>query len=392
MNLVEVHLIQSVPPANLNRDDTGSPKDALFGGVRRARISSQSQKRAVRQFFPSLRLLSPEERAVRTRRLAQELAKRFSGRPEEEVKRVIKAALASLGLGMDPEKELTEYLLFLGQREIDSLSATIANCWEELLEIPDMSGADKEGASKKQAKRDRLKMAPKDVKEALATVLDGGKAVDIALFGRMLADRPEWGKDAACQVAHAISTHRVDREFDFYTAVDDLNPREETGAGMMGDVEYYAATFYRYANINLDLLRENLQGDVELACRAVEAFLRAFVLTLPSGKQNTFAAHSPPKFVAFLVRPDAMPRNLAAAFERPVFPRDDQSLSGVSVEALMRYWQRLDQTYGKPEQEHVAIVNLSDGVVPYHADKVKGSLEDALETAMVGVKALLGVS
>jgi CRISPR system Cascade subunit CasC len=392
MNLVEVHLIQSVPPANLNRDDTGSPKDALFGGVRRARISSQSQKRAVRQFFSGLPLLRPEERAVRTRLLVHELVRRFPERPAEETRAVVIAALRSLGLEVEEEKDRTQYLLFLGQREIDRIAQKLHEHWDDLRSLVSPMQDTEEKATTKQRKQSFAKAAPKAISDALAAVLDGGRAVDIALFGRMLADRPEWGKDAACQVAHAISTHRVDREFDFYTAVDELQPREASGAGMMGDVEYYTATFYRYADINLGLLLDNLEGDADLASRAVEAFLRAFVLTLPSGKQNTFAAHSLPQFVAFLVRRDSMPRNLAAAFERPVFPRDDKSLSGASVEALMDYWQRLDEAYGRPSQEWVAIVNLSDGHHPYHADKVKGSLEDALQVAMEGVRELLGVT
>jgi CRISPR system Cascade subunit CasC len=391
MNLVEVHLIQSVPPANLNRDDTGSPKDALFGGVRRARISSQSQKRAVRQFFSGLSLLRPEERAVRTRLLVHELVRRFPDRPAEETRAVVIAALGSLGLGIE-EEDRTQYLLFLGQREIDRLAQKLHEHWDDLRSLVSPVQDTEEKATTKQRKQSFAKAAPKAISDALAAVLDGGRAVDIALFGRMLADRPEWGKDAACQVAHAISTHRVDREFDFYTAVDELQPREASGAGMMGDVEYYTATFYRYADINLGLLLANLEGDADLASRAVEAFLRAFVLTLPSGKQNTFAAHSLPQFVAFLVRRDSMPRNLAAAFERPVFPRDDKSVSGASVEALMDYWQRLDEAYGRPSQEWVAILNLSDGHHPYHADKVKGSLEDALQVAMEGVRELLGVT
>ena len=392
MNLVEVHLIQSVPPANLNRDDTGSPKDALFGGVRRARISSQSQKRAVRQFFSGLSLLRPEERAVRTRLLVHELVRRFPERPAEETRAVVIAALRSLGLEVEEEKDCTQYLLFLGQREIDRLAQKLHEHWDDLRSLVSPMQDTEEKATTKQRKQSFAKAAPKAISDALAAVLDGGRAVDIALFGRMLADRPEWGKDAACQVAHAISTHRVDREFDFYTAVDELQPREASGAGMMGDVEYYTATFYRYADINLGLLLANLEGDADLASRAVEAFLRAFVLTLPSGKQNTFAAHSLPQFVAFLVRRDSMPRNLAAAFERPVFPRDDKSISGASVEALMDYWQRLDEAYGRPSQEWVAILNLSDGHHAYHADKVKGSLEDALQVAMEGVRELLGVT
>jgi CRISPR system Cascade subunit CasC len=245
-------------------------------------------------------------------------------------------------------------------------------------------------AEKRERKKAVAKQIPDDLKRAFASVLDGGKAVDIALFGRMLADRPEWNVDAACQVAHAISTHRVDREFDFYTAVDDLQPREETGAGMMGEMEYYAATFYRYANVNLDQLIHNLQGDRDPALRAVEAFLRAFIYALPSGKQNAFAAHSLPGFIAILVRADSGPRNLAAAFEKPVYPRDGKSLTGLSVEALMEYWEKLDEAFGKPNREWVAIVNLSDGELSYHADKRKATVKEAVEEAIRGVRELLG--
>jgi CRISPR system Cascade subunit CasC len=191
-------------------------------------------------------------------------------------------------------------------------------------------------------------------------------------------------------VAHAISTHRVDREFDFYTAVDDLQAREETGAGMMGDVEFVSATFYRYANINLDQLRKNLDGDIDLAVKGVCGFLEAFVLTLPKGKQNSFAAHNPPVFVAFLVRRDAMPRNLLGAFERPVRESLDRSLAGVSVEHLLRHWQRLDCAYGTPDGEQVALVNISDGEVVYHAADRVESLKDALQRIEPAIRRLVG--
>ncbi|MDR7556562.1 MAG: type I-E CRISPR-associated protein Cas7/Cse4/CasC [Armatimonadota bacterium] len=388
MNLVEVHILQPVPPANLNRDDTGSPKDTLFGGFRRARISSQAQKRAVRQYFSNRELLSPEDRAVRTRLLVDELVTRFQDRPPEQVRRVAAAALRAIGLVADEATYRTQYLLFLGNREIDTLARALKEHWEALLTASATLGPQ----SKKDKKNTARQGAPETVRNALNAILDGGRAVDVALFGRMLADRPEWGVEAACQVAHAISTHRVDREFDFYTAVDDLAPREETGAGMMGDVEYYTATFYRYANVDLELLAQNLRGDRDLAARGVEAFLRAFILTLPSGKQNTFAAHSPPKFVGLIVRENGMPRNLAAAFERPVRPTDGKSLTGVSVEVLTRYWAELDRVYGKPAKEWVALVNLSDGELAYYPEARKNTIEDVIQAAMSGVRALLGTT
>jgi CRISPR system Cascade subunit CasC len=387
MNLVEIHILQAIPPANLNRDDTGSPKDALFGGARRARISSQAQKQAVRRHFADLTLLNPSDLAVRTRLLIErELVPHFTGkgRSPEETRAVATAALGGLGLAVDPKQEnRTEYLLFLGRREIERLAEVIEKHWDTLLKVSASEG------KVKHAKDEAQKAVPDEVKKALKDTLNGGKAVDLALFGRMLADRPELGMDPACQVAHAISTHRVDREFDFYTAVDDLSPREQTGAGMMGDVEYYTATFYRYANINLGLLLKNLQGDQGLAATAVKAFVQAFILTLPSGKQNAFAAHSLPQFIGILVREDSMPRNLAAAFENPVYPRDGKSLTGVSVEALTTYWKQLDEVYGKPVHEWVSIVNLSDGAVRYHDASVKPNLDEAVKAAMKGVGILL---
>lgn len=371
MKLLEVHILQTVAPSNLNRDDTGSPKDALFGGFRRARISSQAQKRAVRVAFRDWPLLSEEERAVRTKRLVEELLRRLAGVEEEELaRRAIENALNALGFGVKEGR--TEYLLFLGHRELDALAQGIRENLEAL------SG---EVKGKKKAE------VPSELKKALERVLDGGKAVDLALFGRMLADRPELGVDAAAQVAHALSTHKVDREFDFYTAVDDLNPKEDTGAGMMGDVEFYSATLYRYAVVDLDKLVENLQGDKELALKGVLAFLEAFALTLPSGKQNSFAAHNPPLFVAFRAG-EGMPRNLATAFEKPLRPREDKALSALSVERLVQEWARFDKVYGPLNPEWKGALDLTEAEVeglpklesfPELRKKVEEALQALLE-------------
>ncbi|WP_114312725.1 type I-E CRISPR-associated protein Cas7/Cse4/CasC [Thermus caldifontis] len=357
MKLLEVHVIQTVAPSNLNRDDTGSPKDALFGGYRRARISSQAQKRAVRVAFRDWPLLSAEERAVRTRRLLDALLEKLSDIPQEQARLAVENALNTLGFGFKEGR--TEYLLFLGNRELTRLAGLIRDNLEKLNAGP--------AKGKKSAEVDP------ELKRSLERILDGGKAVDLALFGRMLADRPELGVDAAAQVAHALSTHKVDREFDFYTAVDDLNPKEDTGAGMMGDVEFYSATMYRYAVVNLDQLVTNLQGDVDLSIKGALAFLEAFALTLPSGKQNSFAAYNPPLFLACRAG-EGLPRNLATAFERPLWPQDGKSLSALSVEALVREWDKFDRAYGSLEKERKGAVNLTE-------TEVKGiPLVDGLES------------
>lgn len=373
MKLFEVHILQTVAPNNLNRDDTGSPKDALFGGVRRARISSQAQKRAVRVAFKERALLSPEEQAIRTKRMVEELVRRLKdqGYPREKAIPAVENALNAVGFGV--KEGQTEYLLFLGETELDRLAKAIGTHLEAL--------ASGEAKGKKKSE------VSKEVEEDLQRVLDGGKAVDLALFGRMLADRPELGVDASAQVAHALSTHKVDREFDFYTAVDDLNPKEDTGAGMMGDVEFYSATLYRYAVVDLDKLLKNLQGDKELARKGVLAFLEAFTLTLPSGKQNSFAAHNPPLFVAFRAG-EGLPRNLSTAFERPIRPREDRALSELSVEALLREWSKFDRVYGPLNPEWKAGVNLTEAKVD--GFPVAGSFGALKEEAEKALEALLG--
>ena len=181
---------------------------------------------------------------------------------------------------------------------------------------PTVEDAKEKGKSR--SKKATAGEAPKEIRAKIDSIFNGGKAVDLALFGRMLADMPEKNQNAACQVAHALSTHSVEREFDYYTAVDDLKPEDSTGADMMGTVEFNSACFYRYAVVDWEKLVENLQDDEQLAKKGLRAFLEGFVVAEPTGKQNTFAAHNPPEFVAVSVRENAAPRNLANAFETAV--------------------------------------------------------------------------
>ena len=175
----------------------------------------------------------------------------------------------------------------------------------------------------------------------------------MALFGRMLADMPEKNQNAACQVAHAISTHSVEREFDFYTAVDDLKPEDTAGADMMGTVEFNSACFYRYAVVDWEKLVANLQDDTELATKGLRAFLEGFVVAEPTGKQNTFAAHNPPEFVAVSVRRNTAPRNLANAFETAVRVKKDESLTRKSAEELAKKAKALQAAFGGEEKTFV---------------------------------------
>jgi len=371
--ILELHVIQNVAPSNLNRDDTGAPKDAIFGGYRRARVSSQSWKRAIRNSFASDNLLPKDQIAIRTKRLMERMQKDLKSeeRSAADAIRVAEALLQGLEIARDSkttdEEPLTQYLLYLGETEVTRLVELANENWDVLLAAIGTEG--------KKAKKDAKKNIPPEVQAAASQVLDGGKAADLALFGRMLADLPERNIDGAAQVAHAISTHAVEMEFDFYTAVDDLNEREDTGAGMMGTVEFNSATFYRYTNVDVGQLLRNLGGDQDIATATIRAYAQAFLTSIPTGKQNSFAAQNLPSFAVAVIRETGR-WSLANAFVNPVSNLDQSEedkelrrisdLVGNSIKELVRYWKRLTAQYGDEgivalpvlmDQEYVPVLN-----------------------------------
>lgn len=368
---VELHMIQNFAPANLNRDDTNAPKDCDFGGHRRARISSQCIKRAIRRQFQLDGLIDGENLSDRTKRLVKQLCDRLeeSGRDQDEPRTVAAAALDAAGLSVDQDDK-TKYLLFLGRQEVDSLAKVVNEKWEVLLEL----AAQKEQKPDK-AKAKELDKSKAELKKTVRQLLDGGKAADLALFGRMIADLPDRNVDAACQVAHAISTHKAEMEFDFYTAVDDLQEKEETGSAMMGTIEFNSSCFYRYANIDFGQLVDNLQGDGQLARDSVEAFIRAAVAAVPTGKQNSMAAQNPPSFVLAVVRPHGL-WSLANAFIKPVWPDAQKDLIQKSIERLDEYWGRLTSAYcgtgNGAAAPKVMFFKVHDADLAHLKDKKKG--------------------
>ncbi|MBS0167936.1 MAG: type I-E CRISPR-associated protein Cas7/Cse4/CasC [Nitrospira sp.] len=382
--LIEIHALQNFAPSNLNRDDTGAPKDAWFGGSRRARVSSQCLKRAVRQHFKGLienGSLAFEDVAQRTKRILEPLTKSLvtKGRNDAEAKEKVRQALAAIELSIKEDGK-TQYLLFLGEREIANIADIINEKWDAIASasVPPADGK-KTSKTKKQA----AQASDPDIKKALDKVFNGGRAVDVALFGRMLADMPEKNQDAACQVAHAISTHAIEREFDFYTAVDDLQPEDTAGADMMGTVEFNSACFYRYAVVDWEKLVSNLQKDTDLATKGLRAFLEGFVVAEPTGKQNTFAAHNPPEFVAVSVRRNTAPSNLANAFETSLRIHKDESLTQVSAEKLIDKSKKLRAVYGGEGQTFV--LNLTEAT-PDGFGTLVSSLEELLERSLAAVK------
>lgn len=382
--IVEIHALQNFAPSNLNRDDTGAPKDAFFGGTRRARVSSQCIKRSVREYFKDLvdqNVLASDDVAFRTKRVLDAIVKSLGekGYSEIEANEKTRLALAAIKLSVKEDGK-SEYLLFLGQREISGIANIIHEKWD-IIAASEEAPADgeKPGKTKKQA----AKNADPELKKALDKVFNGGKALDVALFGRMLADMPEKNQHAACQVAHAISTHSIEREFDFYTAVDDLKPEDTAGADMMGTVEFNSACFYRYAVVDWEKLVANLQGDRELAIQGLRAFLKGFVVAEPTGKQNTFAAHNPPELVVVSVRRNTAPRNLSNAFETAIRVKKDESLTRRSAEELAKKAKILQAVYGGKETTFV--LNLTDGELDGLGSSV-ASLDDLIDDSISIVK------
>lgn len=351
---IELHLLQNFPPANLNRDDTGSPKDCEFGGVRRARISSQCRKRSIRTSAVFKEHLG-ERLAIRTKQSPKPLAERLirhHGFEEAEALTLARGLLGKM-LGWDAGKERTSVLFYVGYDELDRLAALVQEHRDTLRAALDAAHALGEDTTKKDREEAEKALGGAYgavVKAFTKEAKDHVRAVDIALFGRMLAEVPGMNIDAACQVAHAISTNKVDMDFDYFTAVDDLNPKEETGAGMIGTTGFNSACFYSYALIDADQLAANLAGDRTLAVEGIGAFLKAALYAIPSGKQNSFAAQTPPSLFMAVVRENgAMPWSLANAFVRPVRgPRreDDESLVAASVQELDRHWASLADMYG----------------------------------------------
>jgi len=326
--VIDIHILQTLPPSNVNRDDTGSPKTAIYGGVRRARVSSQAWKRAVRLAFRQT--LDESELGERTKRLGEAIAERiaaFEPQVKDKASELAAKVLKAAGLVKEDKKGNkktddkdveADYLIFLSRRQQDNLARAAIES--------ELSGTQLDS-------------------KQLKALVNTNHSIDVAMFGRMVADVSDINVDAAVQVAHALSVHAVDNEFDYYTAIDDRkHDAQEIGAGMIGTVEFNSATYYRYANIDVDRLYETL-GSVEAARRAVEAFLNAFVTSMPSGKQNTFANRTRPDAVVVQMR-DTQPVNLVGAFEEPI-PQDRDGLVRAAAERLASYAREVDEAYGE---------------------------------------------
>lgn len=337
-DFVQIHLLAAYPPANLNRDDTGRPKTAIVGGAPRLRVSSQSLKRAWRTSAVFAERLTGRL-GERTQRLGEKILDHLKAGGMDEAKaletaRAIADIFGKLKSGKDANAPLIEQLAFIAPEERAAAFA-----------LADRALAG-EQIDEKTIRND-------------AVLRRTDTAADIAMFGRMLADDPEFNRDAAVQVAHAFTTHRAVVEDDYYTAVDDLqrsSDDEGTGAGFVGEQGFGAGIFYLYLCIDRDLLRANLGGDGDLAKDAISALLQAATTVGPRGKVASFASHAR-AFYAMVEKGPAQPRSLAFAFVRSVAGEDPLK---TSIDVLEDFRDRLGKAYGD-DPEHLAMNVLAKG-------------------------------
>lgn len=335
-DFLQLHILTAVPPSNLNRDDTGRPKTAIVGGATRLRLSSQALKRAWRTSEAFSRRVEGRL-GQRTQQLGDKIAVHLSqkGLAPDDAKRIardIAAVFGKVKADNDKNPARIEQLAFIAPEEWDSAFALA----------------------------DRMAAGEAVKPEEAGLLLEADTAIDIALFGRMFADAPQFNRDAAAQVAHAITTHAVTVEDDYYTAVDDLKrPAEDAGASFVGELGFGSGVFYIYLCVDRGLLVGNLGGSKELASHAIAGLAEAAATVLPSGKQNSFAAFERAGFVRAEIGA-AQPRTLAGAFMKPVNPRETNDLLRKSIDGLEEHGNRLDKAYG-PGADRDYTLNVTKG-------------------------------
>ncbi len=346
---IQLHVLTAYPPANLNRDDTGRPKTALLGDALRLRISSQSLKRAWRTSDVFEGAIGAQHLGTRTKQLGIELYK----------------LLADVGVG---EKSAREWARAIAGQfgKLKADKKTDANDDLQIEQLAHVSPAERAAADALAKACSERKTEP--TADELKLLTKPRAAVDIAMFGRMLADTPAFNMEAAVQVAHAITVHKAAVEDDFFSAVDDLNQGlEDKGAGHIGERGYGAGLFYLYVCINRELLQENLGGDADLTGQALDALLHAITQVAPTGMQNSFGSRAHASYL-LAEKGNQQPRSLVQAFLKPVKPYGERDMLTLAADALAQRRDNFDKVYGA----------CASGRCHFDVEKGEGSLAEVV--------------
>lgn len=376
--LIEIHMLKNYPPTCLNRDDTGTPKTCYFGGVQRGRISSQCLKRSWRTsaLFETLR-----SRGWRSRNLPGMVSKELGDMPDKAIAHVKKLIIdllksdsknaakegngrkATSSANRGKKKEgITGQVVFFTSDEARFLADTIHSLWEK-----------EAGESVEKF----LEIKTDNIKKEVETIKARAITLDIALFGRMVTSEAFVNVEAAMQVAHAVSTHALDLESDYFAAVDDLlTGQDDARAGMLGDIDFDSCCYYQYASLDMDKLRETLKDSPEALARVDElipVLLKVMALSNPSGKQNSFAGHVAPEVMLVEFKSDKIPLSYVNAFAKPVSRYSTQIVKD-SADRLAQEVDLMDDFYALPVA-HRAWMSLRSETAPRVCERF-GSLAD----------------
>jgi CRISPR system Cascade subunit CasC len=356
MDSLEIHLIQSVPAQNMNRGGDRQPKTMVLGGHTRARLSSQTQKRAAREYTLAHGLLPEAQRAQRTQRLAQLVASRLEaqGLESEHAIRLTERALAASGIALTEDKR-TEYLVFVSPAEVEALATAVGQFRAEL------DDQEVDESAPKRSKKERKAEASPGLQRAITGVFERSQNLELLLYGRMLADLKSGRVDGAVQVMHAFSTHAITPQIDYFNAIDDLE-RESNATRMIGERGFNAATFYRAAAVNLGELRRHTSP--EAATAAARAFAEAFIGSLPGAGHNAFLARTLPTFVLLQRRLDHHPLVYSDGFLTPINAGYGRSENLASQDALLKARDWLTKTFPRAAKVSAAHAIAQEGILP----------------------------
>lgn len=379
---VQLHVLTSYPPSNLNRDDTGRPKTAVIGDCTRLRISSQSLKRAWRksdEFVKNLPEVKENLIGERTKRIGLEWIYEkliAEGVDDAEARKWTRELMRAYGAPEGDKDDGTDLALYNSQLvhvapiEKEKLKGFVnllttylkGGVKDELVDKAEKAIAARDKSSDKKKGNAALSKTLADI-----LLVKADTAIDIAMFGRMLASVPAYGFEAAVQVAHAITVHKAAVEDDYFTAVDDLNNGEtDSGAAHIGELGFGAGVFYLYICIDHELLLKNLGGDAELTKAALNAFVQAVAKVSPTGKQNSFASRA---YAGFMLaeKGDQQPRSLAQAFLKPVKPNAEKGEDTLTraIKELTTRREHFNKVYG----------DCSDSSAFFNVETGEGSLD-----------------
>ena len=341
--IIEINMLKNYAPSNLNRDENGAPKTCYFGGVKRGRISSQCLKRSWRNSEYFQTEIGKDNIGIRTRKMPEMVAAilREKGTDEELID-VIKNKLTGVGNseGKETSDQKTSQIIMYSRDDIEAIAEWVASHIE--------------GKTKKDIEKAKF---AKELQEALKKNSHRSATVDMALWGRMVTSDAFADVEASMRVGHAISTNKAVMESDFFTAVDDLlNSGEETGAGMMGDIDYTSSCYYMYSCIDVDKLKENLsetENCDEIVKKLIPVLVETMAYTDPSGKQNTFAAHSLPSAVLVEIKNKNIVADYSDAFEVPVRQDHEHGITYYSEKSLAERCNLRQKKYAIPVEKRL---------------------------------------